>query len=226
MLHSDDQHGQPCILSQSCLRFRKKAAMANKRFSQHRGVGASVLCKAFVHEYFGDNLFQQRTIAGGDIEAAARIAEITDSREHRTSRQSGSPMECRGVLSINPLVIHVLMNRMHDVTRAGIDQDHPVVRVRRAAMRAAERSRRLRAAQRLYEWFQQFESDADTVDQKQWRRIAPAWSARNVQKLSVNVQADYTFRLGNGPIGWVLNPPGSAEQRRHYSSGSVVNSNG
>jgi aerobic carbon-monoxide dehydrogenase large subunit len=54
---------------------------------------------ALVHEYFGDNLFQQRTIAGGDIEAAARAAEITISREYRTNRQSGSPMECRGVLA-------------------------------------------------------------------------------------------------------------------------------
>jgi hypothetical protein len=61
-------------------------------------------------------------------------------------------------------------------------------------MRAAERSRRLKAAKRLYEWFQQFEFDAEAVDQKQWRRIAPASSARNVQKLSVNVQPDYTSR--------------------------------
>ena len=54
---------------------------------------------ALVHDYFGDNLFQERTIVGGDIEAAARAAEITISREYRTSRQSGAPMECRGVLA-------------------------------------------------------------------------------------------------------------------------------
>src|SRR5271165_2180830 len=53
---------------------------------------------ALVHDYFGDNLFQERTIAGGDIEAAAREAEITVSREYRMNRQSGAPMECRGVL--------------------------------------------------------------------------------------------------------------------------------
>jgi aerobic carbon-monoxide dehydrogenase large subunit len=52
-----------------------------------------------VHEYFGDNLFQERTIAGGDIDAAARAAEITISREFRTNRQSGAPMECRGILA-------------------------------------------------------------------------------------------------------------------------------
>ena len=37
---------------------------------------------ALVHEYLGDNLFQERTIAGGDIEAAARAAEISISREY------------------------------------------------------------------------------------------------------------------------------------------------
>ena len=48
---------------------------------------------------FGDNLFQERTIAAGDIEAAARAAEITVTREYRMNRQSGAPMECRGVLA-------------------------------------------------------------------------------------------------------------------------------
>ena len=54
---------------------------------------------ALVHEYFGDNLFQERTITGGDIEAAARAADITVRREYRMNRQSGAPMECRGVLA-------------------------------------------------------------------------------------------------------------------------------
>jgi carbon-monoxide dehydrogenase large subunit len=54
---------------------------------------------ALVHDYFGDNLFQERTITGGDIEAAARDAAITVSREYRMNRQSGAPMECRGVLA-------------------------------------------------------------------------------------------------------------------------------
>jgi carbon-monoxide dehydrogenase large subunit len=52
-----------------------------------------------VHEYFGDNLFQERVIEGGDINAAARDAAITVSREYRMNRQSGAPMECRGVLA-------------------------------------------------------------------------------------------------------------------------------
>jgi carbon-monoxide dehydrogenase large subunit len=54
---------------------------------------------ALVHDYFGDNLFHERMIAGGDIEAAAREAAITISREYRMHRQSGAPMECRGVLA-------------------------------------------------------------------------------------------------------------------------------
>jgi carbon-monoxide dehydrogenase large subunit len=52
-----------------------------------------------VHEYFGDNLFQERTIEAGDIGAAAREAAVTVSREYRMNRQSGAPMECRGVLA-------------------------------------------------------------------------------------------------------------------------------
>jgi carbon-monoxide dehydrogenase large subunit len=52
-----------------------------------------------VHEYFGDNLFQERTIDSGNIECAARSADITVTREYRTNRQSGAPMECRGILA-------------------------------------------------------------------------------------------------------------------------------
>src|SRR5881394_536753 len=52
-----------------------------------------------VHESWGDNLFSDRTLDGGDIEAAARAAEITVSREYRMNRQSGAPMEGRAVLA-------------------------------------------------------------------------------------------------------------------------------
>jgi aerobic carbon-monoxide dehydrogenase large subunit len=52
-----------------------------------------------VHEGWADNLYLDATLAGGDIEAAARAAEITLSREFRMSRQSGAPLECRGVLA-------------------------------------------------------------------------------------------------------------------------------
>jgi len=62
-------------------------------------VDARANSAALVHAYFGDNLYQERTIEAGNIEAAARTAEITVSRAYRTNRQSGAPMECRGVLA-------------------------------------------------------------------------------------------------------------------------------
>src|SRR5271170_1577914 len=54
---------------------------------------------ALVHEQWGDNVFMDRSIAGGDIEAAARAADIVITREYRMNRQSGSPMEGRAVLA-------------------------------------------------------------------------------------------------------------------------------
>jgi hypothetical protein len=47
---------------------------------------------ALVHEYFGDNLFHERTIAGGDIDAAMRAADITVSPVHRWSAAACSPV--------------------------------------------------------------------------------------------------------------------------------------
>ncbi|TMJ59178.1 MAG: xanthine dehydrogenase family protein molybdopterin-binding subunit, partial [Alphaproteobacteria bacterium] len=52
-----------------------------------------------IHESWGDNLYLERTIEGGDIEAAARAAEITVTREYRMNRQSGAPLEGRAVLA-------------------------------------------------------------------------------------------------------------------------------
>ena len=54
---------------------------------------------ALVHEQWGDNLFMDRSIEGGDIEAAKRAADIVITREYRMNRQSGSPMEGRAVLA-------------------------------------------------------------------------------------------------------------------------------
>jgi carbon-monoxide dehydrogenase large subunit len=54
---------------------------------------------ALVHEQWGDNVFMDRSITGGDIDAAARGAEIVITREFRMNRQSGSPMEGRAVLA-------------------------------------------------------------------------------------------------------------------------------
>jgi len=54
---------------------------------------------ALVHEGWGDNLFTERVVAGGDIDAAARAAAVTVTREYRMNRQSGSPLEGRAVLA-------------------------------------------------------------------------------------------------------------------------------
>src|SRR5438309_6679984 len=51
-----------------------------------------------VHESWGDNLYLERDIVGGDIDAAARAAEVTVTREYRMNRQSGAPLEGRAVL--------------------------------------------------------------------------------------------------------------------------------
>ncbi len=78
---------------------------------------------SLVHEYFGDNLYQERTFAGGDIEAAARSAEITITRDFRTARQSGAPMECRGVLAyrdyrLDEIVLYASTQTPHTVRAA------------------------------------------------------------------------------------------------------------
>src|SRR5499427_8845414 len=50
-------------------------------------------------EHWGDNLYIEHALENGDIEAAARAAEVTVTREFRMQRQSGAPLECRGVLA-------------------------------------------------------------------------------------------------------------------------------
>jgi aerobic carbon-monoxide dehydrogenase large subunit len=76
-----------------------------------------------VHESWGDNLFQERTIEGGDIEAARRAAAVTVSREYRMNRQSGAPMEGRAVLAcrdhrLDEVVIYASTQTPHTVRHA------------------------------------------------------------------------------------------------------------
>src|SRR3984893_14103334 len=54
---------------------------------------------ALVHERWGDHLYLERGIGGGDIESAVRAAEITVTRRYRMNRQSGAPLEGRAVLA-------------------------------------------------------------------------------------------------------------------------------
>jgi aerobic carbon-monoxide dehydrogenase large subunit len=78
---------------------------------------------ALVHEYWGDNIFSDRTLEAGDIEAAARAAAVVVSREYRMNRQSGSPMEGRAVLAtrdhrLDEVVIYASTQTPHTVRAA------------------------------------------------------------------------------------------------------------
>ena len=86
---------------------------------------------ALVHEHWGDNLYLERTIEGGDIEAA-RAAEVTVTRHYRMNRQSGAPLEGRAVLAyrdhrLDEVVIYASTQTPHMVRVAiaenlGIDE--------------------------------------------------------------------------------------------------------
>src|SRR5215469_4812136 len=85
-----------------------------------------------VHEQWGDNLYLERTTEGGDIEAAARAAEIIVTRRYRMNRQSGAPLEGRAVLAyrdhrLDEIVIYASTQTPHMVRVAvaenlGIDE--------------------------------------------------------------------------------------------------------
>ncbi len=73
-----------------------------------------------VHEQWGDNLYSERVFEGGDIDAAARAAEITISREYRMHRQSGAPLEGRAVLAcrdhrLDEIVVYASTQTPHTV---------------------------------------------------------------------------------------------------------------
>ena len=76
--------------------------------------------RALVHESWGDNLFSERTLEEGDIAAAARDADIVVTREYRMHRQSGAPMEGRGVLAyrdhrLDEIVVYASTQTPHTV---------------------------------------------------------------------------------------------------------------
>lgn len=76
--------------------------------------------RPLVHEQWGDNLFIERTIGDGDIDAAARDAAILIRREYRMRRQSGSPLEGRAVLAhrdyrLDEVVIYASTQTPHTV---------------------------------------------------------------------------------------------------------------
>ena len=82
---------------------------------------------ALVHEPWGDNIFLERSIEEGDIEAAAKAADIVVTREFRMNRQSGSPMEGRAVLAYRD-------HRLDEVVVQASTQTPHTVRVAIAAI--------------------------------------------------------------------------------------------
>src|SRR5712671_1392732 len=73
-----------------------------------------------VHEQWGDNLYVEHVLEGGDIDAAPRAADVTVTREFRMQRQSGTPLECRGVLAyrdyrLDEVVVYASTQTPHTV---------------------------------------------------------------------------------------------------------------
>ena len=53
-----------------------------------------------LHEAWGDNVFIEREIAGGDIDAARKAAQITVTNEFRLNRHAAIPLEGRAALAV------------------------------------------------------------------------------------------------------------------------------
>ena len=79
---------------------------------------------ALLHEHWGNNVYIERDVDGGDIEAARAAAKVTVSREYRMNRQAAMPLEGRAVLADHDprrdeLVLHLASQGPH-VMRLGI----------------------------------------------------------------------------------------------------------
>jgi aerobic carbon-monoxide dehydrogenase large subunit len=87
---------------------------------------AAALAKSpgLVHESWGNNLFIERVFQGGDIEAAARAADVVVRREYRMHRQVAVPLEGRAVLAhrdhrLDQLVVYTSTQVPH-IIRLGL----------------------------------------------------------------------------------------------------------
>jgi carbon-monoxide dehydrogenase large subunit len=79
---------------------------------------------AHVHEGWGGNLFIERTFQDGDIEGAARDAEVVVRRSYRMNRQAAVPLEGRAVLAhrdhrLDQLVVYTSTQVPH-IIRLGL----------------------------------------------------------------------------------------------------------
>ena len=80
---------------------------------------------AFVHEEWGDNIYVQHDIEGGDIDSV-RDAPVVVTRDYRMNRQSVSPLEPRAVLAhwdkrLSELVVH-LSTQVPHLMRTALSQ--------------------------------------------------------------------------------------------------------
>ena len=53
-----------------------------------------------IHESWGDNVYIEREVTGGDIDAARNAAEVTVTNEFRMNRHAAIPLECRAALAV------------------------------------------------------------------------------------------------------------------------------
>jgi len=89
---------------------------------------------SLLHEQWGDNIVVTRAMQAGDIDAAARQAEIVVKRDFRLNRQAGVPLEGRAVLAyrdhaLDELVVNTSTQVPHQIRLGlseflGIDQRH------------------------------------------------------------------------------------------------------
>jgi carbon-monoxide dehydrogenase large subunit len=71
-----------------------------------------------LHEHWGDNVYIERTIRGGDIDKAAATAPVKLTRDYRMARHASVPIEGRGVLTyrderLDELVVYLSCQSPH-----------------------------------------------------------------------------------------------------------------
>jgi aerobic carbon-monoxide dehydrogenase large subunit len=81
---------------------------------------------SLLHDSWPDNMFIERTIQGGDIDTAAREADVVVKREYKLNRQVGVPLEGRGVLAyfdhrLDELVVYTSTQVPHTI-RLGLSE--------------------------------------------------------------------------------------------------------
>ena len=92
----------------------------------HDTLGALEPGAPLIHEEWGDNLFIEKSVEAGDIEAAKAEASVVVERSYRMNRQAGNPMEGRAALAfwdyrLDELTVYNSSQFPHQI-RAGMAQ--------------------------------------------------------------------------------------------------------